>query len=267
MFEPRTGERYDMPVVFGPSLYPAQSEVKSATLIATSFRTEPEAASRLMPQHLAVGSEPIIYVNRLIYDGIDYLGGRGYEELIVAINAVYERDDERIEAPYVAALWVSDIAALIGGREFLGHPKLHGELPKVIEKDDRVTFEAGEYGATFLKGEVRNLRPLPARTVEKIRGRISPLSFGWKYVAGPDGSVDADYATLLSMTWNYQEAWTGEGEVDFLPSCRADLPVSWRIVDALAGLPVLERKPAFMAKGSAVIDRAATRRLAPVRAG
>jgi len=255
------GVRYDMPVGFGPSIYSETTRVPHATLISTAFDTEPAAVAEILPDHLELGEVPTVYVNRIQYDAVDYLHGRGYEEFIVAINARYRRGGEDISAPYVSAIWVNQVAALTSGREWMGQAKLYADIPLVEDHGDRLRFEALEYDTCFLRGEVRNLRELPAEQVAKIAAAQNPYSFGWKYMAGLEGKPDIDYATLLKMDWNYEQAWVGEGESEFLVASRAELPVSLSIVETIAKLPVVKRRPAFVGKGPAVIYRSQARRL------
>jgi len=255
------GVRYDMPVGFGPSIYSETTHVPNAVLISTSFDSTPSALEPILPSHLQLGDVPTVYVNRISYDSVDYLHGRGYEEFIVAINARYRRGDEDISAPYVCAIWVDQVAALTSGREWMGQAKLYADIPPVEDHGDRIGFEAFEYDTCFLRGEVRNLKKLSDDQVAKIAKIQTPYSFGWKYMAGPQGTVDIDYATLLKMDWNYENAWVGEGESEFLVAPRARLPVSLSIVETIAKLPVVKRRPAFVGKGPAVIYRSEARRL------
>lgn len=255
------GVRYDMPASFGPTILPAATAVPNATMISTAFDSTPEAVAAILAPHLMVGDVPTVYVNRISYDSLDYLYGRGYEEVIVAMNARYRDDSEEIAAPYVCAVWVNQVAPLIPGRELMGHPKVYADIPEVVEDGTGLRFEASEYETCFLRGEVRALKELPAATVARIRGSQTPYSFGWKYVPGPDGTVDVDYGTLARTDWNYERCWVGEGESWFLVAPPEQLPVSSRVVSTIASMPVVKRRPAFVGKGQAIIDRAATRRL------
>ena len=265
MLQLKPGVKYDMPAAFGPSIFTPITTVPNATLISTSFDSRPEAVAAILPPHLTVGDVPTVYINRLSYDSVDYLCGRGYEEIIVAINARYRNGAEDIAAPYICAVWVNQVAALTSGREFMGHPKLFADIPALDESDESVSFEAVEYGTCFLHGDVKGLKELPSETVAKITSSQSPYSLAWKYIAGPGGTVDANYGTLLKMEWNYEKAWLGEGEAHFQVAPREQLPVSSHVVEVLAALPVVKRRPAFMGKGPAVIHRAATRRLENVQ--
>lgn len=257
--EPNT--KYDMPAAFGKSIFTTVSHVPDLQLIATSFETTAEAIERLLPPHLARGDNNLVYVNRLRYRGIDYLAGRGYEEIVVAVNARHEHDGKVIQAPYMLCVWVDEIPAILSGREALGYPKLYADIPQLIEYQDRIRFQASEYGTKFLEGEVRNLQALPESALPKINASVSEYNFAWKYIQGPENTIDADYITLTRMKWNYQQAWIGEGESKFFPSTFDETPASFAAVKGLAELPVLGWKPGFFAKATAIIYREETKRL------
>lgn len=257
--EPNT--KYDMPAAFGKSIFTKVSHVPDLQLVATSFETTAEAIEQLLPPHLALGDNNLVYVNRLRYRGIDYLAGRGYEEIVVGVNARHEVDGKVINAPYMICVWVDEIPAILSGREALGYPKLYAEIPQLIEADGRIRFHASEYGTKFVEGEVRNLKPLPESAMPKINASVSEYNFAWKYIQGPENTIDADYITLTRMKWDYQTAWMGEGESKFLPTSFEETPASHAAVKGLAALPVLGWKPAFVANAKAIIYRDETRRL------
>jgi len=257
--EPNT--KYDMPVAFGKSIYTDVTHVPELQLISTSFETTPEAIESLLPRHLAPGERSVVYVNRLRYRGIDYLAGRGYEEFVVAVNARHEHDGKVINAPYVVCVWVDQVPSILSGREALGYPKLYADIPQLIDYEGRKRFEASEYGTKFLSGEVRNLRELPQTAVSKINASLSEYNFAWKYIQGPEGTIDADYITLTRMSWDYQRAWIGEGESQFHPATFEEIPASCAAVKGLAALPVVAWQPAFVAESTAIIYRSETKRL------
>ncbi len=255
------GAKYDMPAAFGKSVFTPVTHVPDLQLIATSFETTPEAVESLLPCHISPTDSNLVYINRLRYRGIDYLAGRGYEEIVVAVNARHEHQGKTIVAPYVVCVWVDEIPAILSGREALGYPKLYAELPQLVEVGDRIHFQASEYGTKFLDGEVRNLKPLPESALPKINASVSEFNFAWKYIQGPEGTIDADYCTLTRMKWNYHQAWMGEGEVKFSLGTWDEMPASHAAVKGLSELPRLASKPAFVAKATAIIYRDETKRL------
>ena len=263
MVQLKEGQRYDMPTAFGPSIYKTVTRVPELVLINTSFETTRDAAAALLPRYFELNDDNTVFVNRLTYKGVDYLGGREYREILIGVNAVYNGPKERLAAPYMAAVWVSEIAALISGREIQGYPKLHADIPAVASPDetDTIDFEMSEYGARLLSGTVRNLKRLPDTALEKIKARDNSHSFGWKYIPGTSTTPDVDYPTFLTMRWDYQRAWTGDGSVKFDKPDSLAAPSSSQAIRALGALPVKEFRRTFVTIASAEIDRGAVRRL------
>lgn len=255
--------RYDMPAVFGPSLMPATSAVPWFEAVVVAFETERAAAQALMAPYFQVAERANVSISRMTYRGVDYLGGRGYEEIVVGIDAVYDGPDGRIEAQYMPVLWVSETSALIAGREYMGYAKLGGEIPEVDRADDRRGFSCAEFGTPLLDAAAEDLQPITGEALDRVRAATAEgLGLGWKYIAAPGGGVDADYPTVVANRWNYEKAWTGRSVLNLAaPDARA-APCSARVMAALAALPVVRMRRAFVGEGSCVIDRAATRRLA-----
>jgi acetoacetate decarboxylase len=254
--------RYDMPVLFGPSPMPDMTHVPRAEAIVIPFETTREAAARLLPRHFRVADKPTVSVSRIDYHDVDYLGGRGYREVVISVAASFDGAGGRIDAAYAPVLWVSEVAALIGGREYMGLAKLPAEMDEVAVQDDVRHFACTEYGASLISGEVRGMTALSGEKLERLRRGASEVrTFGWKYIPSAAGVPDTDYPLINSMRWDYERAWSGDGHVTFHdPDARA-APLSSRVLAVLRELPNLGWRRAFVGEGRAIIDRTATRRL------
>ena len=254
--------RYDMPALFGPSLMPDQSRVALAEAVIIPFETTADAAARLLPRFFELTERPIVTVSRIDYHDVDYLGGRGYREVVISVGAVYTGPGPRMEAAFAPVMWVSEVAALIGGREYMGFGKLPGEMGPMFASDTRRAFRCAEYGNTLLEGEADALRPLTDEALAKVnRGAAEVNTFGWKFIPGCGGEADVDYPLVNSMRWRYERAWSGAGRLTLhCPDAKA-APMSSRVMAALAQIPVKEYRRAFVGEGSAIIDRSATRKL------
>jgi acetoacetate decarboxylase len=254
--------RYDMPVLFGPSPMPDKTQVPRAEAIVIPFETTREAAARLVPRHFQVADRPIISVSRIDYHAVDYLGGRSYREVVISVAASFDEAGRRIDAAYAPVLWVSEVAALIGGREYMGLAKLPAEMDEVTVQRDKRRFGCTEYGASLISGEVRGMTALDGDKLERVRQGASDVrTFGWKYIPSADGLPDADYPLLNSMRWDYERAWSGDGHVTFHDPDKQAAPLSSRVLAVLRELPILGWRRAFVGEGRATIDRTATRRL------
>ncbi|MFC5463097.1 acetoacetate decarboxylase family protein [Massilia niabensis] len=255
--------RYDMPALFGPSLMPDQTQVPHAEVIVVSYETARDAAARLLPRFFELPDTAVISVSHIDYHDIDYLGGRGYREVVISVGAVYDGPEGPLQAGFAPVMWVSEAGALTAGREYMGFAKLLGEIGPVTAEPERRRFQCAEYGNVLLEGEASRLRPLSDEALERVRRNSAQVrTFGWKVIPGPQGEApDADYPLENLMRWSYQHAWAGEGRIDWRAPERKAAPISARVIAAMKSIPVKEYRRAFVGEGSAVIDRAATRRL------
>lgn len=254
--------RYDMPVLFGPSRVPDKTYIPDAAACVLTFRTSAQAARNLVPDYFSVPEEPVVTVAHMAYHDVDYLGGRGYNEIVVSVSAGYADGDEQIEAAFAPVLWVDQVGALLAGREYMGLPKLPGVIPELERSGTGARFLCQEYDALLLEGAVEQLEPLSAEKLAKVNARAGDVrTFGWKYISAPGGGADLDYPTLNVMRWDYKQAWTGTGSLKFHTPSYRDAPMSSSALAVLAELPQLSVARVFLGTGEAIIDRTATRRL------
>jgi hypothetical protein len=258
--------RYDMPANFGPSMVPDRTEIARAESLVLSGSTTQEAVAAIVPSHFVVPEQPTLTIAHMKYFDIDYMGGRSYNEIVVSVSASFVNGPGApIEAPLAVALWVDQPGALIAGREFMGLPKILGFISDLEGDESEYRFTAGEYDAVLIAASAFDLSPIEGDRLSKLNERASEVrTFGWKYIAAPGGGSDLDYPLINTMRWSYGEAWSGTGEVAFIPPSFSDAPLSKAVVEGLARLPVDGPMRAFRGIGQATIDRAATRRLSSV---
>ena len=78
---------------------------------------------------------------------------------------------------------------------------------------------------------------------------------GWKYIpnTGRPGAA-VSHATLVPTAARPNEAWSGEGQVDWHPLTWEQNPTQFHIVNALAELPILEYRYAVVTKGATTLS-------------
>ena len=259
--------RYDMPALFGPSLMPDRSIIPRAEVVSISFATTPEAASRLVPRFFTPADPPVVTVTRIDYHDVDYLGGRGYREIVVAVSALYPGDAR--STGFAPVMWVTEPAAMVAGREFMGFAKLPASMAAIDNSAEQRSFAASEYDATLIEGRVTGLHRLSSNALARVNEVAGDVrTYGWKLIPGDGVEPDVDQPMVNVMRWNYSDAWSGDGTLVFHRPTEIEAPMSARVVAVLADVPVVAWRRAFVAEGRAEIDRSATRRLAspPVEA-
>jgi acetoacetate decarboxylase len=255
-----------MPAMFGPSLLPDVSPVLGVKIVSISFDTDRDAIAAILPRFFEAPETPVATLSYINYPSLEYLGGRGYQELVVSLSATYRDDAGVLNAGFAPVMWVDQVGALISGREFMGYGKLLGNF-ECHSHDDRISFACREYDTVLIDGEASELVEVSDDGLQRInRGAANVSTFGWKYIAGAGGApADVDYPLVNMMHWNYKRAWSGKGRLNFHQPTFQQAPLSARAVAALAQLPVHAWRRVFVAEGDGQIDRVATRRLGSVK--
>jgi acetoacetate decarboxylase len=253
-------KRVEMPATFGRSIFPPVSTYERQSTTAISFRTERDAIAPLLPPWFKPTDDPVVSFTHQELAGIDYLQGRGYNLVNVAVSAVFEGRQTLLH-PCPIVIWESDTMPIIAGRELAGNPKIFGQVSPLEHTDEGVAFECREYGTLLVSGRVTQLRPLdPGRLARVNRANEDSRLFSWKYIPGQAGP-DVDYPTLVHGTNHFDQAWSGAGSLQLCLPPVEDAPVSAHILAALSELPQLEMRRAFVGTGNAKLYRDRTERL------
>lgn len=231
-----------------------------AEVISISFETSIAAAERLLPRFFRASEPPVVTVTRIDYRDVDYLGGRGYREIVISVTALHANDER--PSGFAPVMWVTEPGALISGREFMGFAKLPASMEAIERTDGGRRFRASEYEAVLIEGDVSGLRPLSDDALARVNQSAGEVrTFGWKLIPGDGADPDVDHPMVNVMRWHYDRAWSGDGDIRFHRPDFCDAPLSARVVNVLADVPVVAYRRAFVAEGRAEIDRTATRRL------
>lgn len=269
-FEIDETKRYDMPVVFGPSLLPDVTVMEDLQNIAIAFLSERSAIEKYIPRYFELEGDPIVSVSSSHNGGVDWLGGRQYNVARVQVNVRYRfpedqapknRVQEDLVGPYSLVIWESDAKPVIAGRELQGYAKIVGEIPAHERSENLAAFECSEYGTRLFRGEVTNMKQLGDDVLSRMNTGDERIALGWKYIPSPEGGADADYPTKLVSTGTVKSAWVGEGQLTFDSPTWQQAPGSAHIVEALKALPVLEYKTCSVTHSRVTLPRNAVVRL------
>jgi len=256
-FERRPGKRYDMPITFGPTELPDVSRWGWLRGVDVSFITAYDHARRLVPTCLDVPREPVVLFSRRSFGGVDYLGGRGYEELCVGIGVSHHDGEQKRRGYYWVVLWVDDMRAAAVGREIAGWPKIGAEFAPVAERGSDWSFSMAEYGTPLVTGSITDTKPVDDVIFQKIADGASQGSYGfcWRHVPAIAGGRGIDQVTRFHSAGEITKAVVGTGELCIEKPTRRQAPHSARIMATLAQLPVVRMLPGYVAEGSVNLDR------------
>ena len=262
-FIPEPGVRYDMPAAFGPSVAPGLETGFDVHTAAFSYVTDDAALRALVPAWFTPvgGATVILTYTRML--GMHWMGGRNYNIVSVGTPAEYRGDDEVVSGRYTLAIWESDAAPVLAGRELMGSPKRVADIPDVEIRAKDFAIECREYDALLVRGEAHGFASVDDEELARLQeaGRTA-VGLNWKHVPGLDGEPDADYPTALYMTHPIVAAWHGEGTVEFARPTATEAPYSGHIVRTLGQLPVIERRGVLVTEtAGSSLHRDRTRRL------
>ena len=237
----KPGQRYDMPAAFGPSLAPAVSQGFETFTTAITYTTTKDAIAQLLPHWYAPADQQRITVSYIQMVNMEWMGGRDYNIVNIQANVVSTTTPEPLQGPYPLAIWESDCAPIISGREYLGSPKLFAAIAEIDIFQPKFSFGCSEYGAPLLTASVSGMHPISGTDLAQFNEAArEALTFGWKYIPGIDGAADIDYPTAGVMSSSFTKGSRGQGTVSFAAPSPTEAPYSHRIVRALATIPMLE---------------------------
>lgn len=255
-------EMYRMPTHFGPRTGPRRGPdgetfdnvgAPRKKTIAVSFLTNEEQLATMLPEGFSLDGEPVVTVAATYITEIPWLAGRGYNILGVSFPAKFEGREDRASGSILLVLWENLTDPILTGRDELGFSKIYADLPapRVYEGVTHVT--ASWMGFKFLDMSVANLEQIPvadqaASTPDGTDGELRG-TLHYKYIpkTGDWGMADVQYA-VLSPAGNSnevsQQAWRGEGTLQFHRARWEDMPTQYNVVNAFADLEIKEFREA-----------------------
>ncbi len=249
---------YRMPTHFGPRAGPRRGPnggtfdnigAPHKKTVAVSFLTNADQLTAMLPAGFSLDGDPVVTVAATYITEIPWLAGRGYNILGVSFPARFEGSEDRASGSLLLVLWENLTDPILTGRDELGFSKIYADLPnpRVYEGETHVT--ASWMGFKFLDMSVKDLQEVPVPTDSadppdpsdgELRGTLH-----YKYIpkTGEWGTADVQYA-VLSPAGNSNEvpeqAWRGEGRLQFHRARWEDMPTQYNIVNAFADLEIKE---------------------------
>jgi len=247
---------------FGPAVLPAVTTVEHQSTTIISFVTDADAVRWMLPSHFAPAEQPVITFMHQALHNVDYMRGRGYNLLNVAVTATFDGEEGWLQAPFPLVIWENNTMPIIAGRELHGNPKIYGEVSDLDDGKGQVSFNVAEYGSTLVEGGVRALRESTQDRLQRTNAGASEARFfGWKYLPAADGSVDIDYPTLIRGASHFERTWSGDGHLTLHTPTLEQAPYSAEVVAALRELPHVQDRRGFYGIGTAKLFRDRTIRL------
>ncbi len=242
-----------MPAHFGPSTEGWDGKVahyEDNTSITILYTTDRERVSALLPPGFTPTDPPVISVSFVMCRGVNFMAGGGYNLVAVNVSADFAGKRDKLSGNFALVLWENSFAPIVVGREVLGAPKLMADIPDAWIRDGKRGYAISENGTLLLEGEICDLEKLSDDALQALAAQAAAGTWmGWKYIPSCDlKGADFSAASALPAKATFREAWMGKGEILFHNPTWEQAPLSYRIINALRDLPIVQYQGAVLAR-------------------
>jgi len=258
---------YLMPHIMGPYFDKdplPKIQYPQTETVAIQYLTEKEAAGKLLPDCYIVDEKPIVTVVFAYHKGLRFLAGNGYNLATFQISAKFDGAEDHLEGDYISIMFENQTEPILGGREFLGVPKLFADIPQMkVMPNGNIRCETSLWGHLLFGIELPPMKKqnLVVKTVASKRINSRPW-LAYKYIPSVDGPPDADYPTITRNDIKINDFWMGsQGTLYFGSANEEDIGLTANVIKALKTLTIVKIEQVLHFKGSAVLRFDQSRRL------
>lgn len=246
---------YKMPVHFGGEPFsPVRTVYGDMTMIGVRFETNPNKLAEYVPDVFEI-TAPHVNVGYANGRDVDWLSGGEYRLIQATVPVKYLGNDEGLAGEYVLVIWENKACPIIGGREEDGMPKIYADIAFERHVGDHWFTSASYECNTFLQMDLWRKTEADQTEVAKARETPSVNYFGWRYLPNlGKGGATLSHATLYPQQMFPKQIWHGEGKLTWVALSHEQHLMQFRIIGALAGLPVVRYLGASMTRGSAQLN-------------
>jgi len=126
------GKIYQMPLVMGPQFDKEQLpglKYPQIENFVIQYQTDSEAAMKLLPECYELDPAVLVTVFFGYFNGLDFLAGGAYNVAACQISARFDGHKDHVEGDYIIVMFENVTIPILGGREYLGVPKLYADIP------------------------------------------------------------------------------------------------------------------------------------------
>ena len=257
----KQGMFYRMPIHFGPTPGPRQgphgqefdwTRSPKRTAASLSFLTERTALDAILPPSLELAGEPIVTIEIVCLTKLEWLAGRGYNTFGVRFPARFRGRVDDVVGSFLAVLWenlpdpILERPRRAGVQQALLRYSPAARVPRpsslsrALARVRVLHVGAGRPGRDSggADGPTRGRRAQRRNSaLQMCPGRGARAKATWP--ASPLPPSAGSKAVI-------DRAWRGKGVHAFRPSSWEQLPTMFHVVNALANLPVIERRGALL---------------------
>jgi acetoacetate decarboxylase len=255
MFKFEDHKCYHMPAHFGGWDYsPVGTVYRDMVQISYTYTTDGNRLADYLPEGFAL-LRPELYLTYSQSREVEWLAGSAYNLIEVSAPVRVQGNQDREEGYFALVVWENKTAPILGGREETGIPKIYADIEDLHKIKQNYFTNASFEGNTFLRLEMHEAQPMDAPKLAKMKASpIEKVLFGWRYIPKIGGpGADLSQPTFYAQSLEVDNAWIGQGAVQWTQLKWEQNPSQWHIIKALAELPIIELTPPMMLKGVATL--------------
>lgn len=243
------GQRYRMPVFFGPAPGPRQMPSARAdprnsprrTLVSLVCRSDASRLEPLLPPGFSLWGEPRLVLEAQRLADVDWLAGRGYDTFGVKIPVRYSTAAGPTHGHLLTVLFENLADPIITGREELGFSKLYCEIAFPRLADESLEVSCSWLGFDFFHLSAEGLEPSPQTEESGEQAPEGVFHFRYFPRVGEPGKSDVAQVTFTpaaNPAARIVRRRVGRGQARFRSGRWEDLPTLHHVVARLADLPL-----------------------------
>jgi acetoacetate decarboxylase len=256
MFKFEANKIYRMPPFFGGDEFNADMEARVNDVVGLSF-TQTTDGDRLA-DYLPEGFEllrPELIISYCQLREVEFLNGGRYNLIQFGVPARFDGKRDRLEGQFPLVIWENKTQPIIGGREEDGQPKIYADIEDIHIFQQKYFTNASLDGNAFLHLEMTGAQPVEGQQLEQAKASSLHYNmFGYRVIpeVGAPG-VELSQPILYPQGMKLNSAWVGSGTVKWTKQTFNQNLHQWRIIEALAELPVKAMGPVMMTKGAIIM--------------
>lgn len=256
MFKFEDNKIYHMPPFFGGDEFNADFEARVNDVVGLNF-TQTTDRDRLA-DYLPEGFEllrPEFTISYSQLREVEFMAGGSYNLVQIGVPVRFSGKRDRLEGTLALVIWENKTQPIIGGREEDGMPKIHADIEDLHVLPQKYFTNVSHEGNTFLSLEMIGAQPVSGQQLEQIKTTsLNFNAFGWRYIpkVGAPGA-DLSQPTLYPQGMKISSVWAGRGTAQWTKLSYEQNAFQWKIIKALAELPVKATAPVMMMEGAIIM--------------
>jgi Acetoacetate decarboxylase (ADC) len=245
-----------MPPFFGGDEFNADLEARVNDVTGLNFTqtTDGDRLADYLPEVFEM-LRPEFTISYNQFREVEFMAGGSYNLVQIGVPVRFTGKRDRLEGTLALVIWENKTQPIIGGREEDGMPKIHADIEDLHSLQQKHFTNVSHEGNTFLRLEMIGAQPVSEQQLEHIKAAsLNFNAFGWRYIpkVGAPGA-ELNQPILYPQGMNISSVWTGRGTAQWTKLSYEQNPFQWKIINALAELPVKATNPVMMIKGGIIM--------------